>query len=240
MKKPHIHLSPDRRFQRAIVCGSPERAALIANCLEGAESVAKNREYHSYLGKFKNKDILVTSHGVGSAGAAICFNELIDIGVQVAIRIGTAGGLKDDSKIGDLVIPTAAIRRDGVTGLMIPVAFPAVPDFGLTSRLILSAESAQVRYNSGIVLTSDLFYPSLLDSELPLYQKANAIAVEMECSALFIIGSLRGAKTAAILAIDGNPLRWNQGDYDPVGTEVGNSINHAISVALNALIYSTT
>src|SRR5437879_4666729 len=80
--EPHIHLAKNARYRRAIVCGAPERASLIAAKLKGAEKIAENREYVSYLGRFKERDILVTSHGVGSAGAAICFNELIQVGIK--------------------------------------------------------------------------------------------------------------------------------------------------------------
>ena len=56
-QKPHIKLSPDARFQRAIVCGAPERAKLISTLMEGSIELAKNREYHSYIGKHKGVEV---------------------------------------------------------------------------------------------------------------------------------------------------------------------------------------
>ena len=234
--KPHIKLSSNPRFKRALVCGSPERAAKIATLLSDVENVAKNREYHSYLGKYNGKDVLVTSHGVGASGATICFQELIDVGVETIIRLGTAGGLRDDSQIGDIVVATGAVRKEGVSPLMIPLAYPAVPDLELTVKLIKTFESGKIDIRKGIIISSDLFYPALLDPELELYQKANAVACEMECSALFVTGSLRKIRTGSVVVCDGNPLRWQQGNYDPTSTRLHDNIERCFKVCLESLI----
>lgn len=42
----------------------------------------------------------------------------------------------------------------------------------------------------------------------------------MENSTLFCIGTLRGIRTASIATVDGSPLRWDDGDYDPHGFAV--------------------
>lgn len=240
--KPHIKLEPSESYVRVLVCGAPERAEFIAGFLEGSRAIAKNREYHSYLGHLGGQEILVTSHGVGSAGAAICFQELIDVGAKAIIRVGTAGGLYDATRIGDVVVPTGAVRKDGVSSLMVPVAFPAVPDFDLAGSLYgsfasVGSSGAQAGFapRRGIVLTSDLFYPGLVDDELAFYKKANVIAVEMECSTLFVIGQLRQVKTAAALILDGNPLKWQEGVYDPDPTRLKASVEAAAKAALQTL-----
>jgi uridine phosphorylase len=109
----HIHLSQDPRHARVLTCGAPERAARIAEFLQDAKPLAKNREYHSYLGKYEGQDILVISHGVGSAGAGICFQEVINAGAKAIVRLGTAGGLQDFTQIGDLVVATTWSSRSG-------------------------------------------------------------------------------------------------------------------------------
>ncbi len=233
--QPHIHLSPDARYQRAVVCGAPERAELIASKLKGSKKIAENREYVSYLGNYNGASILVTSHGVGSAGAAICFNELMNVGVKTIVRLGTAGGLQDDAKIGDIIIPTAAVREDGVTRLMIDLSFPAMADLELTTNLIKAHRDGKVRAKSGIILTSDLFYPSLLPTKYELFQKAGVIAVEMECSALFVTALLRKVKAASVLVLDGNPLKWNEGNYNPQSKDMAASIDRAAEVILKVL-----
>lgn len=234
--KPHIRLASDPRFKRAVVCGAPERAALIASQLEGAKELSKNREYHSYIGKHRGVEVMAVSHGVGSAGATICFQELMDVGVESIIRVGTAGGLQDDAQIGDVALATAAVRQEGVTPLMVPMSFPAVADPGLTENLARALREKGRKFHQGIIVTSDLFYPGLLENELKLYQKANAVAVEMECSALFVTAWLRKVRAAGVLALDGNPLKWAEGNYNPQAGSLDQALRAAIAAALDAIV----
>jgi uridine phosphorylase len=207
---------------------------MIAGFLEEPKVLAKNREYHSFLGRLDNKEILIVSHGVGSAGAAICFQELIDVGAKAIIRVGTAGGLYDDTRIGDVVVASGAVRKDGVSSLMVPAAYPAVPDFDLTLRLAKNFAST-VSLRRGLILTSDLFYRGPLEDDLDFYRKARVIAVEMECATLFVIGQLRGVKTAAAVVLDGNPLKWQEGVYDPDPKRLQASVEASARAALTAL-----
>jgi uridine phosphorylase len=92
-----------------------------------------------------------------------------------------------------------------------------------------------VAIKRGLILTSDLFYPGPLDDELAFYSKANALAVEMECSTLFIIGQLRGIQTAATLVLDGNPLKWHEGVYDPDPKRLQASVEACARAALSTL-----
>ena len=85
---------------------------------------------------FEGVDITVVSHGIGGPGAAICFEELIKLGVTTIIKLGTCGSLKpDEIKYGDLVVSIACCREDGHSNTIIPKSFPAVADFTLTEAL---------------------------------------------------------------------------------------------------------
>ncbi len=234
--KPHIKLSSPLPSRRAIVCGAPERAEVVARKLKDSKPLGKNREFHSYTGLHQGQPILVISHGVGASGAMICFQELFDCGVNTIIRLGTAGGLYDETQIGDIVVPTSAIRQDGVSRLMVPECFPAVPDRELTHSLLSLFAQSKVPVRSGMILSSDLFYPGLLESDLGFYKKANAIAVEMECSALFVAAHLRQVRAASVLVLDGNPLKWQEGQYDPTSDRIAQSVEKAIGICLDALV----
>lgn len=233
---PHLCLSRDLKIERVVVCGCPERAEKITSLLKNPKALQKNREYHSFSGSFEGKEILVVSHGVGSAGAAICFNELIQIGAKIIIRVGTAGAFADGLKIGDIVVPTSAARLDGVSQLMVPLNFPASPDFDLTNKLISNLKASFHDIATGTIVTSDLYYPGLLDNGFELYKKAGAIAVEMECSTLFICGQLNQIKTSSVLGIDGNPLKWKEGNFDPRSSALGDALIKAAEAAIKTLV----
>jgi uridine phosphorylase len=234
-KAPHIHLEKSESYARVVVCGSPERAKKMAAKLQDMKPVAANREYHSYLGKHEGAEILVISHGVGSAGAAICFQELIDCGAKALVRIGTAGALQDDLEIGDVVLASSAVRKDGVSRLMVPIEYPAMADFDLTLSLRENLRKKGWKGKAGTVLTTDLFYPGKLDDELKLYQSVGASAVEMEIATLFIVSQLRGVRASAMVVLDGNPLKWKDGNYDPRPERLAQSVDLCFSAAIDEL-----
>mmetsp|Transcript_4728 Transcript_4728/g.4623 ORF Transcript_4728/g.4623 Transcript_4728/m.4623 type:complete len:90 (-) Transcript_4728:135-404(-) len=62
---------------------------------------------------------------------------------------------------------------------------------------------------------------------------AGAIGVEMENSALFAVASIRGIRAAAISTVDGCPLKWDEGDYDPAGTTVTDGKERMIKTGIN-------
>ncbi len=227
----------------ALVCGDPARAEKTAGYLEAPALLSQNREYHIYSGRFQGEDLLVCSHGVGAPGAAIAFEELIAAGVRKMIRIGTCGGIKPEVVPGDLVIATAAIADIGYVRDVVPPTFPAVADPALTVCLQQKAAAFPIggRIHSGIIITRDVFYSGLSTIFTPSYEllaQGNVLAVEMEAAALFVVGTLRGIVTAAILAVDGNVLSVPESmeDYKPDRSIVTRAIETEIQIALQALV----
>jgi uridine phosphorylase len=220
-----------------LVCGDPARAERIAARFDDVHLVARNREYHTYSGTYRDCPVAVASHGIGAAGAAICFEELIRAGARVLLRVGTCGTFRDDLEAGDFLIPTAAAREDGLTDRLVPDGFPAVADGSLATALADAAAEAGQRFASGIVLSNDAFYGGVLPPIQPMYAACGVLGVEMECSALFVIAALRGARAAAILTIDGHPLRRRDdaSEYQPHRDVVYAALERAIDVALNVL-----
>lgn len=233
---PILKIAPDSLPPDVLVCGDPFRAELIAGMFDEAQELAWNREYRIYTGKVKGIPIAVCSHGVGSAGAAVCFELLIKAGAKRLIRIGTAGSLKQEIGDGSIVIATAAVREDGLTEQLVPMSYPAVADIDTTLALQqAAAEHPEMKTYSGIALTIGAFFPALLDLPNNLMAKANAIAVEMECSALFVIASLRGVKAGAILAIDGLAVDFDADAYNPDRGLVAKAIEAEAQIAIGAV-----
>lgn len=223
-----------------LVCGDPQRAAAVAERLEEVAVLSERREYHAYSGTYNGAAVAVCSHGVGAPGAAIAFEEIMAAGGRRLIRVGTCGGLQPDVRDGHLVIATAAVDRTGYGRLSVPEGYPAVADFRLVQALVREAKRRQATAHAGIVLTSDGFYGGVETPHTPHYatlSRARVLAVEMECSALFLIGALRGVQSAAILAVDGNVLEEKESmdSYDPHRQVVKNAIAAEIEIALRAV-----
>lgn len=221
-----------------LVCGDPARATKTAEHFENARLLGDRREYRVYVGQYGALPVAVCSHGVGAAGAAIAFEELIAAGASRLIRIGTCGGLQRRVQDGDLVIATAAVDATGYGRHVTPAGYPAVADWRLVQALVTSAGDRS--HVAGIVLTNDSFYGGVETPETPNYPTmtaANVLAVEMECAALFKVGSLRRVQTAAILAVDGNVMEEGESMdvYDPHREVVGKAVEDEIEIALKAL-----
>jgi uridine phosphorylase len=218
-----------------IVCGDPERARLIASRLEQPEEVSHNREYRLFNGRKNGRDITVVSHGVGAAGAAVCFEELIRGGAREIIRVGTAGSLHPDIQDGELVIASAAVREDGLTDKLVAPGYPAVGSYRLVTKLQKTSQEMNIPAHTGIVLTVAAFYPGPEGLPNNYYSRAGVIAVEMEVSALFVIASLHGIEAGAVLAIDGMAIDFEVEEYNPHREKVREAIEQEIDLALGAL-----
>lgn len=220
----------------AIVCGDPKRAETIAGHLEEKRELAFSREYRSFVGTYKGVRLAIVSHGVGSPGAAVCFEELIKGGVTTLIRVGTAGSYSADYPAGSLVVSTAAVRADGLTRQLVPEGFPAVADHEVSSALYEAAIAEGGIVKKGITVTLDAFFTGVVDIPHKQYKQAGALAVEMEIAALYIIATLRGARAGAILALDGYADADLAHEYDPHTNVVAEAIEREIAAALNAAL----
>ena len=237
---PILKVDSEKIPERVLVVGDPGRLDRISRKLSEVTVIAENREYRTMLGLLDRTQIGVISHGVGSAGAGVCFEEICKSGAKKIIRVGTAGGMQKGIGAGEIIIARGAVREDGLSPNLVPLSFPAIASLSLTSSMQDIASKKGKEISTGILLTSDMFYPNeILGSNLQLWQKAGVKAVEMESATLFVICELRGVDAGAIVVIDGNPLDQDQGDmtsYNPHSDAVGEAMDDAISIALSSLV----
>jgi uridine phosphorylase len=236
---PILKVRPADLAPRALVVGDPARAAAAAELLDDATEIGFFREYRTFTGTYQGKHITISSHGVGGAGASICFEELFQGGVRTIIRAGTCGAMKPGIKDGDFIIGTGAIREDGTSPSLLPLTYPAIADRAVTTALIEAAHAhGRPQPHEGIVLTQGYFYEGVMP---PLVNQwldygANVICVEMEFATLLVIASLRGARAGGLFTSDGNMTEESDPlTYDPHRTVVTEGVETMLKVALNAL-----
>lgn len=235
---PNLKTWSDDVAPTALVVGDPARAVQAAERLEGSTEVGGFREYHVFSGTFDGVPVTVASHGVGSAGATVCFEELARAGVRIIVRAGTCGGLQPDVQAGDVVVATGAVRDEGVSPRLVPLAFPAIADGELTATLERAAAQAGVEVHRGIVCTHDVFYPSpVFGPEWDVWHKMGVLAIEMELAALLIVAALHRIRAAGIFVADGNVLTAaeDMSDYRPEQEQVQRAKERILEIALQAL-----
>jgi uridine phosphorylase len=235
---PITRIPRDGLPPRAVVVGDPFRAERMAERLDDPVEVAHVREYRTFRGSWQGVDVVVSSHGVGGPGAICLFQELADAGMRTILRLGTAGAMQPGIGDGDLVIAEACVRDDGVTQQLVPPEYPAVCSPETVLALEAAAREHQAPHHRGVVWTRAAFYPGLLPVPMAAYVQAGVLAIEMELSALLVLGSLRGLATGAVLVIDGvaaDELVATTG-YDPHRDVVAAGTKRGMDVALDALV----
>ena len=194
--------------------GDPQRSELIAGHFEDPHQVAANREYNTWSGFLDGELVSVTSTGIGCPSATIAVEELTKVGVKTVIRVGTAGAMQPDIKPGELGVVTAAIRDEGTTAHYMPLAFPAVADLDVTMALIAGARATGVEPRIGISQSKDSFYGQHEPARMPVAKQleerwnawtaGGAICSEMECAAIYIVGSILRLRSGGIMRIAGH------------------------------------
>ena len=238
----HIQCTAEDIGHYVFLPGDPDRVPWIASYLENAQKVAQSREFTTYTGTLDGTRVSVTSTGIGGPSAAIAMEELVALGAHTFLRIGTCGGMQPELVPGALIIPTGAIRMEGTSQEYMPLAFPAVPDFGLTEHLVCAARAAAYDYHTGVVQCKDSFYGQHSPETMPVaptllqywqaWKAAGTLASEMESAALFTVAAARHVRCATILQ-----MLWNQERQAVVRDKehAASDMTHAIDVAVAAM-----
>jgi uridine phosphorylase len=194
-----VHLHPTAPLApRALLPGDPGRALALAQLLTSEPKMFNhNRGLWGYTGiAADGEPLTIQSTGMGGPSAAIVLEELCDLGLRRAIRVGTCGALVDDLALGDLVIADAALACDG-TSRALGADGRVAADAGLVEALVAAAGG---QAHVGAVATSDLFYEPG-PARARAWVRDGGLAIEMEAAALLRVGELRGIRVACLLAV---------------------------------------
>ena len=197
--QPHIRFSEEEAAKYAILPGDPKRVDRIAKFLDDVKEITSNREYKSVSGYYKGVKVIAMSTGMGGPSTAIGVEELANIGVEAMIRIGSCGALRSGIKLGDLVIVNGAVRDDGTSKAYIEQSYPSIPDTELLMDVIQAAKDKEYPYHVGIGRSHDCLYGDPKNNLDAYWGSKGVISSDMETATLFVVGSLRGVKTASIL-----------------------------------------
>jgi uridine phosphorylase len=221
----HLHLSAGQIPSTILMPGDPGRVERMQATWDDGEELAYHREYRSARGTYKGIEIGAISSGVGAPSLEIATQEFAVIGGQTIIRVGTCGALRPEIELGDLIIPVAAVRRDGTGERYLPPEHPAFADPEIYMALVEACERLGLRYHLGIVASISSFYlgqerpvhggfwQSSADGMIEDLREAGVACFEMECSALFLLARLFGMRSGAIMGAVANRATNQFGDH---------------------------
>ena len=212
----HLHLSAGQIPSTILMPGDPSRVMRMADSWEDGRELAFHREYRSASGTYKGVPIGAISSGIGAPSLEIATQEFAVIGGETVIRVGTCGALRAEIEPGDLIVPVAAVRRDGSSDRYLSPEHPAFADPEVYMALVEACERLGLRYHTGIACSVGSFYvgqerpvqggfwQSSADGLIDDLRRAGVACLEMECSALFVLARLFGMRSGAVLGAVAN------------------------------------
>lgn len=219
----HIRCRPGDVGRIVLLPGDPARAESIARHLDGAREIARNREFLTFTGRVDGVPVSVTSTGIGGPSVAIAVEELVRVGADTLIRVGTGGAMQPEIRPGDLVVATAAVRDEGTARAYLPVEYPAVGSHDVTGALAAAASASGRPSHVGIVHTKDSFYGQKEPERMPVAERLRArwsawvrggvLLSEMETATLYVLASYLRVRAGSLCLVASNgPRRLQEGE----------------------------
>ncbi|MGD2186636.1 MAG: nucleoside phosphorylase [Desulfobacterales bacterium] len=150
---------------------------------------------------------------IGAPYAAMVLETLIAWGARKIIFLGWCGSISPKVKIGDIIVPTAAMIDEGTSRHYKKddnrISFPSEL---MITKLKAALDRKRVNYHHGSVWSTDAIYRETRD-KIENYQRLDVVGVEMEISAMFTVATFRKVDMGAIVVVSDElaSLKWRPG-----------------------------
>ncbi|HNW69355.1 MAG TPA: AMP nucleosidase [Bacteroidales bacterium] len=151
-------------------------------------------------------NITLVNFGMGSANAATIMDLLSAVSPKAALFLGKCGGLKRKNKLGDLILPIAAIRGEGTSNDYFPPEVPALPAFNLQKAVSTTVRDLGQDYWTGTVYTTNRRVWEHDEDFKEYLRKIRAMAIDMETATLFSVGFANQIPIGALLLVSDQPM----------------------------------
>ena len=231
----HIKATPEQIAKTVLMPGDPKRSELVAKkFLKDAVMFNDVRGVKGYTGTWKGVPVSVMASGMGMPSIGIYSYELYHgFGVENIIRIGSAGSMREDVKVRDIVLGMGACtdsaygNQFGLDGSFAPIC-----DYELLAKSVEIGKEKGFCTHVGTILSSDVFYDDNPDRNL-LWRKMGVLAVEMEAAALYMNAARAGKRALAICTVSNSLVTGEELSADERETTFGEMIELALDVAIS-------
>ena len=133
--------------------------------------------------------------------------------VEYVLCLGLAGSLTADLRPGDLVVPVASVRGDGVSDYWADPRMPAVADVGALSALNASAGRLGVSLSNGMLYSTATWYRQ--SDFIGQWADLGLVGIQKEIALYYLLSYLYGKKAAGLYVISDVPIEgeavWRTG-----------------------------
>lgn len=209
-----VQLRPQDVAKYVIMPGTLDRLEALVKKMQNPLKNFSFMEHTMYTGEYEGIRVTAMNGGMFSANTAITTEIVCNVQAENLIRLGSCGALREDIKIGELILATGVIRGDGVTPYYVDSKFQTMPDAGITRALEEAAGRLGVRLHKGKVFSTDAL---LRETKELIEEKVNdgAIAVDMVSSTFLTVAQVYRVKAASILAVSDNVITGEFGFTNP-------------------------
>ncbi len=211
----HLRAEPSDYAPNVLCPGDPRRARYIAETffdggLEQSKLVNEERGMLGYTGTFNGKPLSVQTTGMGCPSAGIVFEELVMLGVQRLVRVGTCGGLAEGMSMGDTVVAISATAEDTT-----PLRYAQMDSYAPTATFELAEAAATAsrtqgaKVHVGPVVTSAVFYDPD-KTAFSRWRRTGHVGVEMEAAMMYTVAKVHGIQALAMMTV--SDLLYDSGD----------------------------
>jgi len=218
----HLQLRKGDVGRYVLLPGDPGRCEPIAALFDDAAHVMSFREYTTWTGTLNGEKVSVVSTGIGCPSSAIAVEELIKLGADTFIRVGTSGAIQPNTPDGSLAVVSAAIRDEGTSSHYLPIEFPAIADPQVVDALAEASRRLGLTHQVGVSQSKDSFYGEVEPERMPMaehlkdrwaaWMGGGAICSEMEASTIFIIASIHRVRAGGVMQMHSGEGEVNRGD----------------------------
>ena len=160
-------------------------------------------------------NITIINFGIGSPNAGLIIDLLEAIKPKAVLFLGKCGGVKTGkNKVGDLVLPIAAIRAEGTSDDYLPPEIPALPAFALQKAVSTTIRDYDQDYWTGVIYTTNKRVWEHREDIKQKMRDLRCIAVDMETATLFVAAFKNSIRAGALLLISDMPMT-----HDGIKTE---------------------
>ena len=150
--------------------------------------------------------ITIINFGMGSPSAATVMDLLSALSPEAVLFLGKCGGLKKKNKVGDMILPIAAIRGEGTSNDYFPSEVPALPAFALQKAISTTIRDYARDYWTGTIYTTNRRVWEHDDGFKDYLKRIRAMAIDMETATIFSAGFANKIPTGALLLVSDQPM----------------------------------
>lgn len=150
-------------------------------------------------------NITIINFGMGSAMAATVMDLLAAVHPKAVLFLGKCGAIRK-AKVGDFILPIAAVRGEGTSNDFMPPEVPALPSFRLQQAVSATIVKRNFDYWTGTVYTTNRRVWEHDEAFKDYLIRTRVAAIDMETATIFMVGFVNKIPKGALLLVSDSPM----------------------------------